>query len=363
MTLRWFATSPDSSHRTAVRIIRSVAAPAGFAIVLDGKGGLRATIDFDVPPWPPVPEPSVIVLNSADPRAQAWAIENAGLAPADLDALLGPVRRTWASSVERAGEKAAVLFVDEAPWPDTGVSDGGEARVLATRTRLMVLGDLSRPTPMIDRARQALRAGRGPGSAGEVFTDLVRFWNEQHLAEALDLDKATATLEDRSLEAEGRDEIETLHRLRRASTRLRRTVAGHRAAVFSVAGLQGTPVVDASLGRWRALLRQAEETVELVDGIIERLQAVDDHVQNQLSTMLGDRLYVLTLISAIFLPLSFMTGLLGVNIGGIPLREAGYAFPLLCLFLIVLAGGQYWIAKRLHWLPRQDPRMRRNPPH
>jgi len=68
---------------------------------------------------------------------------------------------------------------------------------------------------------------------------------------------------------------------------------------------------------------------------------------------------LLTLISAIVLPLSFITGLLGVNVGGIPLHDSRWAFPLLCLFLIGMAGFQYWIAKRMHWLPRQDPRVRR----
>jgi len=36
-----------------------------------------------------------------------------------------------------------------------------------------------------------------------------------------------------------------------------------------------------------------------------------------------------------------------------------WAFPLLCAFLIGIAVLQYWIARRMHWLPRQDPGVRR----
>jgi hypothetical protein len=131
--------------------IASVKASAGFAIVLDGVGGTRGAFDFDEPFWRSEVEPAVIVLNSASPRAVAWFIENNGLAPADRDAVLGPVRRTWAAAFDVAGERAAALILD-AP-PAALDPEAGAVRVLATRTRVFVLGDLTGPTPMLDRAR------------------------------------------------------------------------------------------------------------------------------------------------------------------------------------------------------------------
>jgi zinc transporter len=186
----------------------------------------------------------------------------------------------------------------------------------------------------------------------------VRFWTESYLAEVVEQDKRTAALEDRSFADDVRGEVDALHDLRRSATLLRRRVAAHRAAVASVGGLVGTELVESHEHRWRELARQSEETADVLDGVIERLHSLDDHVQKNLSTMLGDRLYILTLISVIILPLSLVTGLLGVNVAGIPLRDSRWAFPLLCLVLIGLAMFQYWVAKRLRWLPRQDPRLR-----
>ena len=335
-----------------------MSAPTGFAIVLDGAGGIRASLDIDGAPWPPVPEPAVIVLNSADPRATAWIADNAGLGPAEQGSLLGPVHRTWGAVFEQRGEKVAVLVMEGLSRSPDREPDG-VARLLASRSRLVALLDLNQPTPMLDRARGALQAGQGPRGPGEMLIEIARFWNERYLADALELDKATFGLEERTFESETGNEIETLHELRRAATALRRRAAGHRAAIACVCELEGSDLVDTHRESWRTLLRQAEESVELVAAVAERLGAVDDHVQNRLSTMLGDRLYMLTLISAIFLPLSFVTGLLGVNIGGIPLRDSAWGFWLLCLFLVSLVVAQFWVAKRLRWLPRQEPRLRR----
>lgn len=332
--------------------------PTGFAIVLDGAGGMRAAIDLDEP-WPSVPEPSVIVLNYLEPRALAWFAENCGLPPSDREALLGPVRRTWAATFEQAGDRVAVLAL-EAPLR-TGVRElnGGAARMVAWRSRVIVLGDLAQPEPMLDRVRAELRVGQGPRSPGEMVVQVLRFWSDSYLSEVLDHDKRVANLEDRSFDADIHGEVEALHDLRRLSTLLRRRVTSLRAATVSLAALAGTDLVDSNRGRWRELARETEETSDLLDDVMDRLHGIDDYVQNNLSTLLGDRLYVLTLISAIVLPLSFITGLLGVNVGGIPLHDSRWAFPLLCLVLIGIAVLQYWIAKRLHWLPRQDPSVRR----
>ena len=47
--------------------------------------------------------------------------------------------------------------------------------------------------------------------------------------------------------------------------------------------------------------------------------------------------YRLTLVATVFLPATFVTGLLGINVAGIPGTHDPYAFWLVCLFLILVA--------------------------
>jgi zinc transporter len=345
-----------------VNTIRPVAEAIGFAIVLDGRGGIRDTVELGGPPWPEVPDPAVVVLEATDTRTAAWLAENAAFAAADRDALLGPIRRTWAAAFDVQGERVAVLVLEGLHHAGGSMAEAGDARdarAIVTRSRLILLGDLALPAPMIDRAREALRAGKGVRTPAELLIELARLWADRYLADVLDLDQVTAALEDSTFSESGRADVDTLNEIRRTAALLRRRAVSLRTAIVSVTALEGTDLYDAHGDRWRGLRRQTEELIELLDGIIERQHAVDDHMQNQISTDLSDRLYVLTLVSAVLLPLTFVTGLLGVNIGGIPLRESRWAFWILCGVLILLAAGQYWVVKRLRWLPRQDLRLRR----
>ena len=212
---------------------------------------------------------------------------------------------------------------------------------------------------MIDRARDALRAGKGVRTPAELLVDVTRLWTDRYLAEVLDLDRSTSALEDSSFAGE-RPRRRRRSQRDQANGRAAAPARGqppHRDRLRHRLG--GTDLYEAHGDRWRGLLRQSDELIELLDGIVERQHAVDDHMQNQISTDLSDRLYVLTLVSAVLLPLTFVTGLLGVNIGGIPLRESRWAFWILCGVLMALAAGQYWVVKKLRWLPRQDLRLKR----
>jgi zinc transporter len=57
-------------------------------------------------------------------------------------------------------------------------------------------------------------------------------------------------------------------------------------------------------------------------------------------------MYLLSVIAAIFLPLSFLTGLLGINVRGIPGAENGDAFMVFCLILSVIVLLQIAVFKR-----------------
>ena len=61
-------------------------------------------------------------------------------------------------------------------------------------------------------------------------------------------------------------------------------------------------------------------------------------------------MYVLSLVAAVFLPLGLLTGLLGINVGGIPGGESPWAFAIVCLILIAVAVVQIVIFRKMKWL-------------
>jgi zinc transporter len=63
-----------------------------------------------------------------------------------------------------------------------------------------------------------------------------------------------------------------------------------------------------------AIIRVAED----LDLIRERALLLQVRLVEERAEAMNDRLFVLAIISAVFLPQGFVTGLFGVNIGGMP---------------------------------------------
>ena len=133
--------------------------------------------------------------------------------------------------------------------------------------------------------------------------------------------------------------------LRRRAVTLRRYLAPQREAI---ARLQN----DARIDREDAeIIREAGERLQR---LLEDLDAARDHatllqeevfsVQNE---AINDRMYLLAIISALFLPLGFLTGLFGINVGGLPGVEDPDAFWWFGGALVVIAAGiLVWMARR-----------------
>jgi len=89
--------------------------------------------------------------------------------------------------------------------------------------------------------------------------------------------------------------------------------------------------------------------VEELDSVRERSQVISDEVTNILTERLNKNMYALSVVAAIFLPLGFLTGLLGINIGGIPGAENPQAFLVFCSMLALVVGLQIVIFRKMRW--------------
>lgn len=74
-----------------------------------------------------------------------------------------------------------------------------------------------------------------------------------------------------------------------------------------------------------------------MDLYVDRAAVIQEQIANQQSERMNDAMYRLTVVATVFLPLSFLTGLLGINVAGIPGTHDPYAFWLVCLFLVIVA--------------------------
>ncbi len=89
--------------------------------------------------------------------------------------------------------------------------------------------------------------------------------------------------------------------------------------------------------------------VEDLNEIKDRCQIVHDELENTLSYKLNRNMYMMAVIASIFLPLSFVTSLFGINVGGIPGGLDEFGFWWVCILLGVFVLIQIIVFKKLKW--------------
>ncbi len=196
---------------------------------------------------------------------------------------------------------------------------------------------------------QLLIEGHGPKNAGEFVHMLVGRLFERMEPALSDLDDRTDDIEGQLLEGADVNLRSLIVSVRKQAIQFRRYMSPQRDAIRQ---LLSTDVSWLTEKHKRQLLESHNlmtRYVEDLDAIRERSQIVKDELANMLADKLNVNMYILSIISATFLPLGFITGLLGINVGGIPLAESGYGFAAVILLLLLVFGAQLFAFKRMKW--------------
>lgn len=201
----------------------------------------------------------------------------------------------------------------------------------------------------ISDIEEKLKVGKGPKDAADFLCMLSARIFERMEPVLSGLDDATDEVEEKILEAANVELRESIVSIRKQAIKFRRYLAPQRDAIeqLQVADLEWW--TDRHKRYLREVHNHVTRYVEDLDAIRERSQIVKDEIANMLSDRLNRNMYVLSVIAAIFLPLGFLTGLMGINIGGMPGVDNAGAFWTFSGVLIVLVVIQVIVFKRLKW--------------
>jgi zinc transporter len=316
------------------------------AFVLDGAGGGLAIGWDGVLAWKPDDGILWVHLDYAEEMSQKWLGMESGLDPIVRDALLEPDPRPRALAQE--GEKL-LLIVRGVNRADTAHPEHLVSLRCWFEPRRMITMR-HRVGKVVKPIAEKVARGTGPKTIGDFVTTLVERTLEPVVSLVDNIDDAVATVEDAVLGEHDDDLRAKIADLRRDAIRLRRFLAPQRDALGKL------PVLDVP---WldtedRARLREAADrqtrSMEELDAARERAAVTHEELQSRLGDMTNKRLYVLSLVTAVFLPLGFVTSLLGVNVGGVPAQDIEWAFWALVGVFAVGVGIQLWLFKKRGWL-------------
>ncbi len=144
--------------------------------------------------------------------------------------------------------------------------------------------------------------------------------------------------------------FETRRRIARArqdAIVYRRFVAPERDALLRMAQLDAAWIAEDDRLHLREAADRFARMAEELEAIRERAALIHEQLTDLRSEQIESRALLLSVVALIFLPLTFLTGLLGMNVDGIPFAHAPWAFDAVCgLSLLIAAAITGWFASR-----------------
>ncbi len=311
-----------------------------------GSGKLENALTWaDVDAWRPEQGLLWIHLDADHESVLKWLTEKSGLSPLVTEALLEVGTRPR-SVVNESGVLAIFRGVNCNPGADP--EDMVAMRMFVTEQRIITMR--RHRLMAVKDIHESLLSGSGPTTAGEFFVCVVDRITERIGDVVVDIEDRVAEVEDTIVSAETAELRPLLAELRRESISMRRYIAPQRDMLARLTHERIAWLTESDKTLLREIAERTARYVEDIDAARERALIAQEELNNRLSEQMNRAMYTLSIVAAIFLPLGLLTGLLGINVGGIPGTESPWAFLIVTCFLVVLAIFLVAWFKKLKWL-------------
>lgn len=316
-----------------------------FAFALDGTGG-GAPLDLQgVKEWRAEYGTLWVHLDYTGSEARDWLENHSGIDPVIVEALVAEETRPR-SLVHKGGMLLILRGVNLNPGkdPEDMISirswiDGDRIVTLRHR-RVMAINDL----------RRAVEEGNGPLNSGVFLEEMTDLLVMRMGGVISDLDDSVDALEDEVIFEQTYDLRQKISAVRRSAISMRRYLAPQRDVMSRLYSEKVEWLNEIERMRLREVADRTTRYVEDLDAIRDRASVTQEELNARLSEQMNKTMYILSIVAGLFLPLGFLTGLLGINVGGIPGTENHWAFSIFCALLLIIAGVQIWLFKRKKWM-------------
>ena len=164
-----------------------------------------------------------------------------------------------------------------------------------------------------------------------------------------ELEEQAAGLENAILDQPQSEQLKQLHRLREQTRRVRSVLWASRDVVARVQRA-GTPLLTPdTLYYFRDVHDHVIHLIDAVTMIRETANGLMELYMSGVSNKMNEVMKVLTIISTLFIPLSFLAGVYGMNFAFMPELQVRWAYPVLLGLMGLIAGGMLLFFKRRKW--------------
>jgi zinc transporter len=310
-----------------------------FALLLPPGGAVRELDWAAVEAWRQEDGFLWVHLERDDPATQQFLYGKAGLDPLVSEALLEDASRPRVEPVE--DDLLVVLR-----GINHTLGDGEEAvelvplHIWAEADRCLTLRDKAHALEALRDLRLLILAGKGPRKVGPLLARIT----EQIVGH---LGEMTEQIEERLCEHEeaisqneaDADSRQQLNEMRRQIVRLRRYVAPQREALYRLRNEDCSWLCDDTKARLREVDEKLRGHLDNLDEMRQRAALLHEELGARVAEQTNRNTLLMSIVSVIMLPMTFVTGYFGMNTGGLPFSgEASPNGTMSASWLIVAVG-------------------------
>lgn len=282
-------------------------------------------------------------FNLADSRALQWLAQADLHAPEQARGLL--LSQDTYQQLHASEDSVFGVISDLLRDIDDVTDQTGYLRFLMTER--MLISGRHHALCAVDATRRALEGGRRIDSAAALLESIV-----ENVADTMDnladrLAVALDEVEEQVLSENTKDMLQRLGRLRRTCVRLHRQLSGLR-LVFRRLEQKGVADVKPALKlRAGRLAQRLEDLDHQIIEMRERSRLLQEELQLQIEAQGNESLRVLSVMTALLLPPTLVTGIFGMNVKGLPLTTDDTGFLWAALMIASSSVTAFLVMKRL----------------
>ncbi len=163
------------------------------------------------------------------------------------------------------------------------------------------------------------------------------------------LEDELEALEDRVLAQPQQETLEKILQLKHATISVRRVIAPLREVINHLTREDYTMIDHQSVLYFRDIYDHLVRTYDWIDILRDMATNALEVYLNATSLRLNAVMKALTIVSTIFLPLSFVAGVYGMNFHFMPELSWKWGYPLVWVVFLLIAGGMLYFFKKRKW--------------
>ena len=307
-----------------------------FGLTLDGQGGARDDIDDAAANW--------FHIDYSISTAEQW-LEDRGLEAWVTSTLVRSDTRPRTVLTKKGTLivlRAINLNLDSDPEDMVSLRIWLEDdRIITVRQRRLF---------SVQDTRTELDEGIGPSSPRGVMIRLVEKIGDRVSAFVDELEERVESLET-LVESDPNSKIRgEISDNRRRVAHVRRFLAPQRDALESIYRHALTTMETSESHTLREQADRIVRYIEDLDLLRERLLVLQEETMNRLMEQQNSRMYALSIVAVIFLPITFVSGVFGMNVAGLPGTENPVAFNIVATAMLAVTAVVVGLLMLKRWL-------------